>query len=79
MRGEALIYQIHSLQTVDLSIDVELDFSISHIDVCVCCAQERPSQDERHLGVDFHVVNDEVDGNEEIPSLDRNVLCYSAG
>ena len=54
-----------------LSIDVELDFSDSYIDVCICYAQERPTQDERHLGVDFHVENDEVDSNEEILNLDR--------
>jgi hypothetical protein len=59
-----------------LSIDVELDFSGSYIDVSVCCAQEWPAQGERRLGVVFHVENDEVDRNEEIPDFDRNVLCY---
>ena len=62
-----------------LSIDVELDFSGSYIDVCICCALEQPAQDERRLGVEFHVENDEVDGNEEIPDLDQNVLRYSRG
>ena len=60
-----------------LTIDVELDFSSSHIDTRVCCAQERPSQDERRLSVDFHVEGDKVDGNQEIPDFDRNVLRYS--
>ena len=60
-----------------LTIDVELDFSSSHIDTRVCCAQERSPQDERCLGVDLHVEDDEVDGNQEIPDFDRNVLRYS--
>ena len=47
-----------------LPIDVELDFSSSHINMCVCRTQERPSQDERGLGVNFHVEDDEINGNE---------------
>ena len=62
-----------------LPIDVELEFSSSHINMCVCRTQERPSQDERCLGVDFHVVNDKVDGDEEIPKLHQNVLRNSYG
>ena len=34
-----------------LPIDVELDFSGSHINVSIHGAQERPPQDERGLGV----------------------------
>jgi hypothetical protein len=37
------------------------------------------SQDERRLGVDFHVENDKVDGDKEIPDLDRNVLRNTCG
>ena len=62
-----------------LAIDVQLDLSSSDIDVGVCCAQEWPSQDERRLGVDFHVENDEVDGNKEIPDFHRDILYYSHG
>ena len=59
-----------------LPIDVELDFSSSRINVGVCCTQERPTQDERRLGVDFHVEHDEVDGNKEILDFHRDILCY---
>ena len=56
-----------------LAIDVKLDLSSSDIDVGVCCAQERPAQDEWRLGVDFHVEHDEVDMNKEI-SLEYSML-----
>ena len=59
------------------AIDVKLDLSSSDIDVGVCCAQERPAQDEWCLGVDFHVEYDEVDGNKEILDFHRDILCYS--
>ena len=57
-----------------LTIDVELDFSGSHINVSIRRAQERPPQDERGPGVDFHVENDEIDKDEEILYFHRNVL-----
>jgi hypothetical protein len=62
-----------------LPIDVEQNFSSSHIDVCICRAQEQPSQNERGLGVDFHVENDKINGNEEIPYFHRNILGNSHG
>ena len=62
-----------------LAINVELNFSSSNNNMGVCCAQEWPAQDERRLGVDFHVEYDEVDGNEEIPNFHRDILCYSRG
>ena len=62
-----------------LAIDVELDLFGPDIDVGICCAQERPAQDERRLGVDFHVEYNEVDGNKEIPDFHRDILCYSRG
>ena len=62
-----------------LTINVELNFSSSDIDMGVCCTQERPAQDERRRGVDFHDENDEVDGNKEIPDFHRDILCYSHG
>jgi len=62
-----------------LAIDVELDFSGPDINVGICCTQERPAQDERRLGVDFHVEHDEVDGNKEIPDFHWDILCYSRG
>ena len=52
-----------------LTIDVELDFSGPDINMGVCCTQEQPAQDERCLGVDFHVKHDEVDRNKEIPDF----------
>jgi len=54
-----------------LTINVELNLSSPDINMSVCCAQERPARNEWRLGVDFHVENEEVDGNEEIPNLDR--------
>ena len=36
-------------------------------------------QDERCLGIDFHVEDDEVDRNEKILNFDQNVLRYSCG
>ena len=62
-----------------LAIDVELDFSGPDINVGVCCTQEWPAQDERHLGIDLHVEHDEVDGNKEIPDFHRDIFCYSRG
>ena len=62
-----------------LAIDVELDLSGPDINMGVCCAQEWLAQDERRLGVDFHVEYDEVDGNKEIPNFHRDILCYSRG
>ena len=59
----------------DLRLEGEL--LLLAIDMGVCCTQERPAQDERRLGVDFHVELDEVDGNKEIPDLHRDILCYS--
>ena len=60
-----------------LAIDVKLNLSSSNINMGVCCAQEWPAQDERRLGVDFHVEHDEVDGNNEIPDFHRDILRYS--
>ena len=54
-------------------------FSGSDINVGVCCAQERPAQDEQHLGIDFNVEYDEVNGNKEIPDFHRDILYYSRG
>ena len=62
-----------------LTIDVELDFSGSHMNTCICGAQEQPPKDERCLGVNFHVEDDEVYGNKEIPGFHQNVLRYSRG
>ena len=62
-----------------MPVDVELDYSGSHINMCNCHTQEWPSQDERRLSVDFHVENDKVDGDKEIPDLDRNILCNPRG
>ena len=62
-----------------LSIDVELDFSGPDINVGVCCAQEWSTQDERHIGVDFHVEYDELNGNKEISDFHQDILCYSRG
>jgi len=62
-----------------LTIDVELNFSSSHINTCVCGTQEWPPKNERCLGVNFHVEDDEVDGNKEILDFHRDVLCYSRG
>ena len=62
-----------------LTIDVELNFSSSHIDTCVCGTQEWTPKDERCLGVNFHVEDDEVYGDEEIPDFHRNVFRYSRG
>ena len=62
-----------------LAINVELDLSSSNINMGICCAQEWPAQDERCIGVDFHVEYDEVDGNEEIPDFHWNIFCYSRG
>ena len=62
-----------------LAIDVELDLSGPDINLGVCSAQERPAQDERRLGVDFHVEYDKVDGNKEILDFHRDILCYSRG
>ena len=62
-----------------LAIDVELDFSGSDINMGICCALEWPAQNERCLGVDFHVEYDEVDGNEEIPDFHRGIFSYSHG
>ena len=59
-----------------LAIDVELDFSGPDINMGVCCTQERPAQNERRLGVNFHVKHDEVDGNKEI--LDFHNGIFSA-
>ena len=50
-----------------LPIDVELDYSNSRINVCFSHTQEWPSQYERGLGVDFHVENDKINGDKEIP------------
>ena len=60
-----------------LPIDVELNFSGSDINVCICGTQERPSQNERHLCVDLHVEDDEINGNKEVPDFNQNVLCNS--
>ena len=30
-------------------------------------------------GVDFHVEDDEINGNKEVPDFNRNVLCNSYG
>ena len=43
-----------------LAINVELNLSSPNNNMSVCCAQEWPAQDERRLGVDFHVEHDEV-------------------
>ena len=66
-------------ELLPLAIDVELDFSGPDINVDVCCTQEWPAQDERRLGVDFHVEYDEVDGNEEILDSHRDILGYFRG
>ena len=62
-----------------LTINVELNLSSPDINMSVRCAQEWPTQNERRLGVDFHVEYDEVDGNIEIPDFHRDILCYSRG
>ena len=62
-----------------LTIDIELNFSSSNINMGICCTQEWPAQDERRLGIDFHVEHDEVDGNKEILDFHRDILCYSRG
>ena len=62
-----------------LPIDVELNFSGSDINVCICGTQEWPSQNEGRLGVDFHVEDDEINGNKEVPYFNRDVLCNSRG
>jgi hypothetical protein len=54
-----------------LPIDVELNLSSSHIDVCICHSQERLSQNERSLGVDFHVEHGKINGDEEISYFTR--------
>ena len=51
----------------------------TNINMGVCCTQKWPTQDELHLGVDFHVDYDKVDRNEVIPDFYQNVLCYSRG
>jgi hypothetical protein len=60
-----------------LPIDVELNFSSSHINVCICRTQEWPSQTERSLGVEFHVKNDKINRDEEIPYFHENILGNS--
>ena len=62
-----------------LPIDIELDFSGSNINVCISGTQERPSQNEGRLGVAFQVEYDEVNGNEQVPDFNRDVLCNSRG
>ena len=62
-----------------LTINVELNLSSPDINMSICYAQERPTQNERRLGVDFNVEYDEVDGNEEIPDSHRDIFCYSHG
>ena len=62
-----------------LAINVELNLSSSDINMGICYAQEWPAQDERCLGVNFHVEYDEVDGNEEIPDFHQDIFCYSRG
>jgi len=62
-----------------LPIDVELNFSGSDVNVCICGTQERPSQNERRLGVDFHVEDDEINGNKEVLDFYRDILCNSRG
>ena len=60
-----------------LPIYVELNFFGSDINVCICGTQEWTSQNEWRLGVDLHIEDDEVNGNEEVPDFNRNVLCNS--
>ena len=60
-------------------IDIELDFSGSNINVCVYDTQEWPSQNEGRLVIDFHVEDDEINGNKEVPDFNQNVLCNSRG
>ena len=62
-----------------LPIDVELDYSNSRINVCSCHAQEWPPQYERDPRVDFHVENDKINGDKEIPYFHQNILGYPRG
>ena len=62
-----------------LTFGLKVNFSGSHINVCIRRTQERPSQNEGRLGIDFHVEYDEVNGNEEIPDSHQDIFCYSRG
>ena len=55
-------------------IDVELNFSSPHINVCILRTQERPSENERGLGVDFHVKDDKINRDKELPYFHQNIL-----
>ena len=57
-----------------LSIDVELDYTNSRINLCICHTQEWPPQYERGLGVGFHVENDKINRDKEISYFHRNIF-----
>ena len=62
-----------------LPIDIELNLFGSNINVCVCSTHERPSQNEGRLGVDFHVEDDEINKNKEVPNFYRDILYNFRG
>ena len=71
------IAQLMGWMRISLSVHQRwVEFSTTHIDVCICNTQKWSPKNERHFHVDLHIEHYELGRDEAILDSHKNVLHY---